>query len=74
MVRNIPLFGGSGEALQSGNYRSLLLFEGAVQKAWHKWLCRRSQRHRLWWNRYSKLLRSYWRLPPPRIAVRIWSD
>jgi group II intron reverse transcriptase/maturase len=56
----------------SGNYRSLLLFEAAVQKAWYKWLCRRSQRRRLWWSRYSKLLRSSWRLPSPRIAVQIW--
>lgn len=57
----------------SGNYRSLLLFSEVVRRAWHKWLCRRSQRGRLTWQRYHRLLRSRWLLPRPRIAVRIWS-
>ena len=56
----------------SGNFRSLLYFADAVRRAWRKWLCRRSQRNRLTWERYDKLYKSLWQLPRPRIAVRIW--
>ena len=56
----------------SGNFRSLLYFAKAVRRAWHKWLCRRSQRNRLTWKRYDELLKTRWLLPRPRIAVRIW--
>ena len=40
--------------------------------AWFKWLRRRSQRHRLTWERYAALYKTRWALPRPRIAVRIW--
>jgi group II intron reverse transcriptase/maturase len=56
----------------SGNFRSLLHFAQAVRRIWHKWLLRRSQRHRLDWERYDALLKTRWALPKPRIAVRIW--
>lgn len=56
----------------SGNYRSLLYFAEAVRCAWHKWLCRRSQRSRLTWERYRVLLKTRWQLPRPQIAIRIW--
>jgi group II intron reverse transcriptase/maturase len=56
----------------SGNFRSLLLLADAARKAWQKWLCRRSQRNRLNWQRYAELLKHRWPLPRPRIAVRIW--
>ena len=56
----------------SGNFRCLLLFAEAVRRVWHKWLRRRSQRTRLIWERYAALLRTRWKLPPPRIAVRTW--
>lgn len=56
----------------SGNLRSLLYFEDAVTKTWHKWLCRRSQRSRLKWEKYNELLKTRWLLPRPRITVRIW--
>lgn len=56
----------------SGNLRRLLDFADAVGKAWHKWLRRRSQRHRLTWERYTELRKQPWSLPRPRIAVRIW--
>ena len=56
----------------SGNFRSLLNFADAARRAWHKWLCRRSQRNRLNWQRYTELLQRRWPLPRPRIAVRIW--
>ena len=39
--------------------------------AWYKWLRRRSQRTRLTWKRYRRLLARF-PLPQPRITVRIW--
>ena len=56
----------------SGNIRSLLYFARVVEKAWRKWLCRRSQRHCLTWDRCNKLFKTVWRLPRPRIGVQIW--
>jgi hypothetical protein len=58
----------------SGNFRSLLRFAQAVRSIWLKWLRRRSQRHRLNWERYDALLKTRWTLPKPRIAVRIWGS
>lgn len=55
----------------SGNFRSLLLLVQATRRAWYKWLCRRSQRKRLTWERFEDLLRQL-PLPRPRITVRIW--
>ena len=55
----------------SGNFRSLLLLVEAARRAWYKWLCRRSQRKRLTWERFVDLLRDF-PLPRPRITVRIW--
>jgi group II intron reverse transcriptase/maturase len=55
----------------SGNFRSLLLLVEAAKRAWFKWLCRRSQRKRLNWERFADLLRDF-PLPRPRITVRIW--
>jgi len=57
----------------SGNFRSLLLLVEATKKVWHKWLCRRSQRGRLTWERFDALLQRY-PLPRPRITVRIWGN
>ena len=39
----------------SGNFRSLLLLVEAARRAWYKWLCRRSQRKRLTWERFADL-------------------
>ncbi|MGB4781549.1 group II intron reverse transcriptase/maturase [Candidatus Methylomirabilis sp.] len=55
----------------SGNYRSLLLVFEEAKRSWFKWLCRRSQRKRLTWERYAAML-SRLPLPRPRITVRIW--
>jgi hypothetical protein len=55
----------------SGNFRSLLLLVEAARRAWYKWLCRRSQRTRLTWERFADLLDQR-PLPRPRITVRIW--
>ena len=58
----------------SGNFRSLQRFAEAVRRVWHKWLCRRSQRSRLTWERYSALFKTRWQLPKPRITVKIWGS
>jgi len=55
----------------SGNFRSLLLVLEQAKRSWYKWLCRRSQRTRLPWERFADLLRDF-PLPKPRILVRIW--
>jgi hypothetical protein len=55
----------------SGNFRSLLLVVEQAKRSWYKWLCRRSQRKRLTWERFVDLLRDF-PLPEPRIRVRIW--
>lgn len=55
-----------------GNFQSLLRLVGATKRAWYKWLCRRSQRKRLTWERFTDFLRQR-PLPRPRIMVRIWS-
>jgi RNA-directed DNA polymerase len=55
----------------SGNFPSLLRLVEATKRAWYKWLCRRSQRKRLTWERFTDLLRQR-PLPRPRITVRIW--
>jgi len=55
----------------SGNSRCLLLILEQAERSWYKWLCRRSQRKRLTWERFQDLLRDF-PLPQPRITVRIW--
>ena len=55
----------------NGNSISLRLLVEATKRAWYKWLCRRSQRQRLRWERFTELLR-WWPLPRPRITVQIW--
>ena len=57
----------------SGNFRRLLLVVDEAKRSWYKWLCRRSQRTRLTWERFTDLLRDF-PLPRPRITVRIWGS
>ena len=57
----------------SGNFRALQLVIAAVRRAWYKWLCRRSQRKRLTWERSADLLRDF-PLPKPRIVVPLWGS
>ncbi len=57
----------------SGNFRSLLLVVEQARRSWYKWLCRRSQRTRLTWERFKDLLCDF-PLPRPRITVRIWGQ
>ncbi len=55
----------------SGNYHSMMLLVEATKRSWYKWLCRRSQRTRLNWERFTDML-LWWPLPRPRITVQIW--
>jgi group II intron reverse transcriptase/maturase len=55
----------------AGNIASLARFRHQVRRAWHKWLCRRSGRTRLAWERFVELERRY-PLPPARLrGVRL---
>jgi RNA-directed DNA polymerase len=55
----------------SGNYDSLMRLVEATKRSWYKWLCRRSQRKRLNWERFTDML-LWWPLLRPRITVQIW--
>ena len=51
----------------TGNWRALACFLFEVRKVWRKWLGRRSQKARMNWDRYARLLRRY-PLPTPKIT------
>lgn len=55
----------------NGNMRALQLLVKRTERAWHKWLNRRSQRSRLNWKRFADLLKDF-PLPRPVIRVRTW--
>jgi len=55
----------------NGNFRSLACLVAMAKRAWFKWLRRRSQRRRLTWERFERLLERY-PMPRVRITVRIW--
>ena len=55
----------------SGNFRCLLHLVEVTKRIWFKWLCRRSQRKHLNWERFVAMLERF-PLPQPRITVRIW--
>jgi hypothetical protein len=57
----------------SGNFISFLRFVEQVKRSWYKWLCRRSHRTRLTWERFADLLRDFPH-PTPRITLRIWGS
>jgi len=55
----------------NGNCANIDLVVSKVRRSWMKWLRRRSQRHRMTWERFEGLLK---RLPLPkaRVVVQIW--
>jgi group II intron reverse transcriptase/maturase len=57
----------------NGNFRSLKLLVREAERAWHKWLNRRSQRARLSWERFKAVMRDF-PLPKPRIRVQLWTS
>lgn len=56
----------------NGNMRALSYLTHHAERVWHKWLCRRSQRGRLTWERFRERLKLF-PLPEPSIRVRIWA-
>ncbi len=55
----------------TGNGRALSVFEDRVTWHWQYWLRRRSQRRRLSWPRFLRLLKRY-ALPPPRVVHSVY--
>jgi group II intron reverse transcriptase/maturase len=55
----------------NGNSQSLWSLRRVVERIWHYWLRRRSQRTRLTWERYAAYLKRH-PLPAPRITIQIW--
>jgi RNA-directed DNA polymerase len=53
-----------------GNGRALGRFFHETQRAWRKWLHRRSDNARMWWDRFKRLLVRY-PLPLPRVVHRL---
>jgi RNA-directed DNA polymerase len=56
----------------NGNLRCLRKLNRYVERAWFKWLNRRSQKASMTWERYHDLLAMF-PLPTPRILVQIWA-
>ena len=56
----------------NGNSQSMKNLVHATARIWFRWLCRRSHKKRLTWERYNALL-SRLPLPTPRITVQLWS-
>jgi len=54
----------------TGNYQALNNFHRQVTREWRKWLNRRSQKARMTWERFDRLLVAY-PLPRPRIVHAI---
>lgn len=50
----------------TGNSSRLLAFKDEVQRAWRKWLSRRSSKARMTWERFNRLLVTY---PLPRARI-----
>lgn len=55
----------------NGNGAALNRVLKAAENAWHKWLNRRSQRARMSWERFRRLLKAF-PLPVPNPRVQIW--
>ena len=55
----------------TGNYEALARFWWEVRRTWYKWLCRRSQRGRMSWDDFQRLLGRY-SLPPPKVVHSVY--
>lgn len=55
----------------NGNVNALVRLRFAAERAWRKWLDRRSQRARMSWRRFKQVLARF-PLPEPQVRVRIW--
>lgn len=56
----------------SGNSEALWTLRRQAERAWFKWLNRRSQRNSYTWGTFARLLRAVFPMPRPTITVRIW--
>jgi len=56
-----------------GNIRRVRLLTREVERSWHKWLNRRSQRSTMSWKRFKNLLRDY-PLPAPNSQKVLWGS
>jgi RNA-directed DNA polymerase len=56
-----------------GNEHRLKLLIRSVERSWHKWLNRRSQRSTMTWGRFKALLRDY-PLPALHSHIAIWGN
>jgi group II intron reverse transcriptase/maturase len=57
----------------NGNIHALRRLACMAERAWHKWLNRRSQRAKMTWERFSKGLLRAFPLPTVAIRVRLWT-
>ncbi|MDP2325631.1 MAG: group II intron reverse transcriptase/maturase [Gammaproteobacteria bacterium] len=55
----------------TGNWEALKRFKDAVEETWRKWLNRRSQKARMWWPKFKRLLERY-PLPTPVVVHSIY--
>lgn len=57
----------------NGNAKSLSMILHKVKRAWIRWLRRRSQRARMTWERFNRMLRA---MPFPKVRVyrNLWAD
>jgi group II intron reverse transcriptase/maturase len=55
----------------TGNSQKLVNFQHEVKLIWHKWLSRRSQKGKVSWEHFQRLLTQY-PLPPPHVAHSIY--
>src|SRR5262245_59201739 len=57
----------------TGNVEALRRFAYEVRRVWRTWLDRRSQRAKMHWERFNRLLNHY-PLPPPRVVHRVYAQ
>jgi RNA-directed DNA polymerase len=62
----LKLRGHYGYYGMTGNFRGLIQFRNGVISRWRKWLGRRSQRSRIKWERFARLLNHY---PLPKAKI-----
>jgi len=58
----------------TGNMRGLQRYLNEVRRVWKKWLCRRSWKARLNWERFQALLDQHCPLPPARVVHSIYAQ
>lgn len=55
------------------NFAWIARFKCSVERVWHHWLCRRSQRASIPWTVMHARLSTVWALPRPRIVHRLFA-